>query len=257
MIPFQAAFDPRDLDIDLAEELAREVIEPLVRALRADGVEPMLGWDLERIADLQRRHAERMVRLSPANDPRWHPGASAENTIVLILDLAGADVGCIASRLVNCEGSVASAMVDGRFWYGRNVPPDHQCQVTAERAWQIEDRTVLYTASVFLEKSLTHSSVLAAMMRLHHVWAATHRFWSDGVGLAVPSIARRHAADVYGASEQGNWVFRAAPGESMTQFSLLWSSRKRARALLTPELGDLTRPIGLPTGFKRDGGESG
>ena len=246
MIPFQAAFDPRDLDVDRAEQISRDVIEPLIAVLRADGVEAMLGHDLDRIADLQRKSSDRMVRLSPLNDPRWHPDATAENTIVLVLDHAGADVGCIASRIVNCEGSLGAAMVQGSFWYGDGVPPDHQCHVTAERAWEIEDRPVLYTASIYLEKSFTHSKLLAAMARLHHVWATTHRFWSDGIGLAEPGIARRHAVDVYGISDIGHWVFRAAPGEDLTQFSLLWSSRKRARALLTPALGDLSRPIGVP-----------
>ena len=251
MKPYQEVFDPRDLDFSKCEELAAYVVEPLVAALRADGIEPLIGADLERIAaihEMSRTSDRRMTRLSPSNDPGFHPEAGPDDTVVMVLEQGGHDIGCIASRIINCEGTLGDAMVDGRFWYGSSpVPPEHDCRVTAERAWDIEDRPVLYTASIYLDLSITHTAALSAMVRLHHVWVTTHRFWSDGIGLAEPAIARRHATDIYGISDLGHWVWRAAPGEQdMAQFALLWSSRKRARALLTSDLGDLHRPIGVP-----------
>ena len=246
-------FDPLDsIPLDRVQIAGAQVVPPLLRALEEQDLQPMISHDLATVAKLHRASGGRMKRLIQTNDPRYHPNAMPADTFVLALLRNGVPKGCIASRLIWCERTLAEEMESGKFWTSHPAlwGASDRCIVRAVIAQTIRACHIVFTGSVFLAQDVTGGTTLAAMMRLHHLWVICHWRWSWLVGIIEGALARRHAFDVYGgmALDLGVWRTRPGEGEDLHEYELTSCERRASiETWLRPEMGDLSIPIGRPT----------
>jgi len=257
-------FDPLEsIPIERVQMAGMHVIPPLIAALEAQRLRPMIGHKLATVAKLHRASSGRMRRLTQTNDYRYHPNASPADTVVIALMRDGEPKGCIASRLLWCEDTLAEEMESGRFWatqpglWGKS----DRCVVTAVIARTIRACHIVFTGSVWLAQDVTGGSTLSAMMRLHHLWVICHWRWTWLVGMIEGTLARRHAFDVYGGMALDLGLWRTRPGEDEELHEYELTSCERSASMerwLRPEMGDLAFPIGRPSlnhfGFDRRAG---
>lgn len=245
------AFDPSEFILtDLVDRLGDDILLPLIRSLAAADLRPFVGHDLAAIAQIQEANADRM-RLVHANNPRFHPKTSRANTSVLILKRGTKPVGCVASRLIWCERTLAEEMESGRFWVANPFTMWHgrdRCIVNSFMARAIKSCPVVFTGSIFLDKSVTGGTVLAAMLRLHYVWLLCHWQWSWAIGITEGALIRRHLFDVYGSMSLHLGVWRTRPGSTgLHPYEISICEREAAMtAWLRPEMGELSRPMNRP-----------
>src|SRR5258707_7926829 len=77
------AFNPEDfLSLDSIRMAGTEIVPPLLRALEDRGLQAVIGHDLSTVSKLHRASGGRMKRIIQTNDPRYHPHASPDNTVV-------------------------------------------------------------------------------------------------------------------------------------------------------------------------------
>jgi len=247
-------FNPLEaLPIERVQMAGTEIIPPLLRSLEEQGLQAMMSHDLRSVSKLHRASGGRMRRLIQTNDQRYHPNASAADTMVLALMRDGVPKGCIASRLIWCERSLAEEMESGRFWVEHPASmwtPSDRCIVGAVIAKTIRTCHIVFTGSVYLAQDVTGGNTLAAMMRLHHLWVLCHWRWTWLVGVIEGALARRHAFDVYGgmALDLGVWRTRPGEGPELHEYELTSCERQTSmETWLRPEMGDLTRPMGRPS----------
>lgn len=229
------------------------LIPTLLRSLAQQGLRLMVSRDLASADKLYRASAGRMKRLIQTNDVHFHPNASPADTVVMALVRDDEPQGCIASRLIWCEESLAEEMESGRFWVMH--PPSmwrnlDKCVVRANVARTIKACYVVCTGSVYLAQGVTGGHTLAAMLRLHHLWVLCHWRWSWLVAIIEGSLARRHAFDIYGMTgiDLGIWRTRPGEGVDLHRYDLLTCPRDAAMdSWLRPETADLARPMGLPS----------
>ncbi len=248
------AFNPVDsLPLDRLQMAGTRIIPPLLRSLEEQGLEPMIGHRLSTVSKLHRASLGRMKRLIQTNDPRFHPNATPADTVVLALMQDGVPKGCIASRLLWCERTLAEEMESGNFWAthpATMLTKADRCIVRAVIAKTIRTCHIVFTGSVFLAQDVTGGNTLAAMMRLHHLWVLCHWRWAWLVGIIEGVLARRHAFDVYGgmALDLGVWRTRPGEGDELHEYELTSCERAASmEAWLRPEMGDLARPMGRPS----------
>ena len=80
------AFNPGSfLSLDRIRMAGTEIVPPLLRALEEQGLQAVIGHDLATVAKLHRASGGRMKRIIQTNDPRYHPNASPDDTVVLAL----------------------------------------------------------------------------------------------------------------------------------------------------------------------------
>jgi hypothetical protein len=245
------AFDPSDFILtDIVDRLGDNILLPLIRSLAAADLRPFVGHDLTAVGQIQEANADRM-RLVQTNNPRFHPKTSRANTSVLVLKRGDKALGCVASRLIWCERTLAEEMESGRFWVSNPFTmwrDTDQCIVDSFMARAIKSCPVVFTGSIFLHKSVTGGSVLPAMLRLHYVWLLCHWQWSWGIGLTEGALIRRHVFDIYGSMSLHVGVWRTRTGsDGLHQYEISICEREAAmKAWLRPEMGDLSRPMGRP-----------
>ncbi|HYL32934.1 MAG TPA: hypothetical protein VEU53_07300 [Stellaceae bacterium] len=228
------------------------LIPPLLRSLESQGLRLVVSRNLVSADWLYRASAGRMKRLIQTNDLRFHPNASPNDTVVMALFRDNEPQGCIASRLIWCEQSLAEEMESGRFWVMH--PPTmwqdpDKCVVRANVAKMIKACHVVCTGSVYLAQGITGGHTLAAMLRLHHLWVLCHWRWSWLVAIIEGSLVRRHAFDIYGMTgiDLGIWRTRPGEGDELHRYDLLTCPRDAAmESWLRIETGDLNRAMGLP-----------
>lgn len=241
------------LPIERVHMAGTEIIPPLLRALEEQGLQAMMSHDLRAAANLHRASGGRMRRLIQTNDPHYHPDATPGDTMVLALMRDGVPKGCIASRLIWCERTLAEAMESGAFWVAHPASmwsPSDRCIVGAVIAKTIRTCHIVFTGSVYLSQDVTGGNTLAAMLRLHHLWVLCHWRWTWLVGIIEGALARRHAFDIYGgmALDLGVWRTRPGEGQELHEYELTSCEREASMELwLRPEMGDLARPIGRPS----------
>lgn len=242
-----------------------KIIPPLLRALDRHGLTAVVGHRLSTVERLYRSSGGRMRRLIQVNDPQYHPDATPADTVVLALMRDGVPQGCVASRLIWCEHSMAEEMESGRFWVQHPEtmwhPPVDRCVVGASIARHIRACHVVFTGSIYLSQAVTGGDTLAAMLRLHHLWIVSHWHWSWWVGIIEGALARRHAFDIYGVSSMHLGLWRTRPGEDddLHKYELTTTEREAAmESILRVETGDLSRPLGRPPAdmMIREGRES-
>jgi hypothetical protein len=228
------AFNPNEsLPFDLINLAGTNIVPALLRALEENGLRVFIGHDLSTVVKLYRASRGRMKRLIQTNDPAYHPDASVADTVVVALMQDGIPKGCVASRLLWCEGTLAEEMETGRFWVSR----PSTCHV-------------VFAGSIYLAQDVTGGDTLAAMLRLHHLWVLCHWRWSWLLGIIEGALTRRHAFDVYGAvaMDLGIWRTRPSEGEELHKYELMSCSREAAvESMLRSEMGDLARPLGRPS----------
>jgi hypothetical protein len=246
-------FNPVDsLPFDLVRVAGTEVVPPLLQSLEEQGLRAVVGHELSTVAKLYRASGGRMRRLIQTNDPHFHPNATPSDTMVLALMRGGVPKGCVASRLIWCEGSLTDEMESGRFWVTHPPTmwtPADKCIVRAGIGKAIRSCHVVFTGSIYLAQEVTGGDTLAAMLRLHHLWVLCHWRWSWLLGIIEGALARRHAFDVYGAMAMDLGIWRTRPGEGseLHKYELMSCSREAAiETMLRPEMGDLSRPLGRP-----------
>ncbi|MDE2229552.1 MAG: hypothetical protein KGL11_11000 [Alphaproteobacteria bacterium] len=240
------------LPFDRVHMVGRVLVPALLRSFESQRLRLVISRDLTSVEKLHRASAGRMKRLIQTNDPHYHPNASPADTVVMALMRDNVPQGCIASRLIWCEGSLAEEMESGRFWVTH--PPTmwrdpDKCVVRATIAKTIRACNVVCTGSVYLAHDVTGGHTLAAMLRLHHLWVLCHWRWSWLVAIIEGSLARRHAFDVYGMTgiDLGIWRTRPGEGAELNRYELLTCSRQAAmESWLRCETADLSRPMGLP-----------
>jgi hypothetical protein len=253
-IHYLDAFDPDPrLPIELVHMIGTEVVPPLLQALDDHGLRAVVGHDLATVAKLYKASGGRMKRLIQTNDPRFHPDATPADTMVLALMDGPSPKGCVASRLLWCERTLAEEMESGQLWVSR---PEtmwgavDRCIVRAPIARSIKSCYVVFTGSIYLAQDVTGGSTLAAMLRLHYLWVLCHWRWSWLTGIIEGALARRHIFDVYGmaAMDLGIWRTRPGEGDELHKYELPTCDRETAMAnWMRPETGDLTRPLGRPS----------
>jgi hypothetical protein len=246
-------FDPLEsIPFDRVQMAGMHVIPPLIAALETRNLRPMIGHKLATVAKLHGASGGRMRRLIQTNDHRYHPSASPADTLVLALMRDGEPKGCIASRLLWCEGTLAEEMESGSFWATRPGlwGKADKCIVTANIARTIRACHIVFTGSVWLAQDVTGGPTLAAMIRLHHLWVICHWRWTWLVGMLEGQLARRHAFDVYGGMALDFGLWRTRPGEDDELHEYELTSCERGASMerwLRPEMGDLAFPIGRPS----------
>jgi hypothetical protein len=250
VVPYLDAFDPAPfVPAEHIPTIATDIIHPLLRALAAEGLRPYVGHDLRTVEKIQDMSAGRM-RLVQANNPKFHPNASPDDTNVLVLMQDETPRGCVASRLIWCERTLAEEMESGRFWVSHPLSMwTDKCIVDSYIAKVIKACPVIFTGSIFLFPGATGGNALAALLRLHYLWAVCHWRWSWGIGLIEGALIRRHAFDIYGAMslDMGVWRTRQGSGEELHRYEITVCEREAAmNAWLRPEMGDLSRPMGRP-----------
>ncbi|GEM_PF-1848456 len=240
------------LAFDRAQLVGQVLIPRLLHSLDKQGLRLVVSRDLLSAEKLYRASAGRMKRLIQTNDPRFHPNASPADTVVMALMRDNRPQGCIASRLIWCEQTLAEEMESGRFWVWH--PPSmwrspNKCIVRATIAKTIRACYVVCTGSVYLAQEVTGGHTLAAMLRLHHLWVLCHWRWSWLVAIIEGSLARRHAFDVYGMTGIDLGIWRTRPDEDaeLHRYDLVTCPREAAMdSWLRLETADLSRPMGLP-----------
>jgi len=252
-VDYLDAFNPQDsLPLDLIQMAGTEIIPPLLRALQEQDLHPVISHDLDTIAKLYRASEGRMKRIIQTNDPRYHPHASRADTVVLALLRDGVPHGCVASRLIWCEQTLAAEMESGRFWVENPVTMwtrSDRCIVRAPIAKTIRACHVVFSGSIFLSQQVTGGNTLATMLRLHALWLLCHWRWSWLTGITEGALARRHLFDVYGLASMDLGIWRTRPGEGDELHKYELSSIDRETAMeswLRPETGNLARPMGRP-----------
>jgi len=248
------AFNPEDfLSLDRIQMAGIEIVPPLLRALEDQGLQAVIGHDLSTVSKLHRASGGRMKRIIQTNDPRYHPHASPNNTVVLALLRDGLPQGCIASRLIWCEETLAKEMESGRFWVENPATMwtrSDRCIVRAPIAKTIRSCHVVFSGSIFLSQQVTGGNTLAAMLRLHALWLVCHWRWSWLTGIIEGALARRHLFDVYGLPSMDLGIWRTRPGEGNELHKYELSSIDRETAMeswLRPDTGNLSRPMGRPS----------
>jgi hypothetical protein len=252
-VDYVDAFNPHEsLPLDDVRMAGTEVIPPLLRSLEERALHAVVGFDLETVAKLYRASNGRMKRLIPTNDPHYQPNASPADTMVLALMRGNVPYGCVASRLLWCEGTLAEEMENGRLWVSHPATmwtPADRCIVRAPVAKTIRACHVAFTGSIYLSQDVTGGNTLAAMLRLHYLWLVCHWRFSWMIGIIEGALSRKHAYDVYGYSsmDMGVWRTRPGEGEELHKYELVSSDRETAmQSWLRPDTGELSRPLGRP-----------
>ena len=247
------AFNPGDfLSLESVRMAGTQIIPPLLRALDDQGLQAVIGHELDTVARLYRASNGRMKRLIQTNDPRYHPHATPNDTVVLALLRDGVPKGCIASRLIWCEETLAKEMESGRFWVENPASMwtnADRCIVRAPIAKTIRSTYVVFSGSIFLAQEVTGGNTLAAMLRLHTLWVLCHWRWSWLTGIIEGALARRHLFDVYGLPTMELGIWRTRPGEGSELYKYEFASIDRETAMeswLRPENGNVRRPMGRP-----------
>ncbi len=252
-IDYLDAFNPEDfLPLDRIQMAGTQIVPPLLRSLETQGLQAVISHDLSTVVKLHRASSGRMKRIIQTNDPNYHPHAAPSNTAVLALLRDGLPQGCVASRLIWCEQTLAAEMESGRFWVEH--PPtmwtqSDRCIVRAPIAKRIQACHVVFTGSIYLAQQVTGGNTLATMLRLHALWVLCHWRWSWLTGIIEGALARRHLFDVYGAAAMDLGIWRTRPGEGSELFKYELSSIDRETAMeswLRPETGMLSRLMGRP-----------
>jgi hypothetical protein len=252
-IDYLDAFSPDDThSLDVIQMAGTEIVPPLLRSLEENGLRAVVSHDLRTVTKLHRSSGGRMKRIIQTNDPRYHPNATPADTMVLALMRDGVPQGCVASRLLWCERSLAEEMESGRLWVSHPASmwkAEDRCIVRAPIAKQIRACNVVFTGSIYLAQGVTGGTTLAAMLRLHYTWLAAHWRFSWLTGIIEGALARRHIFDVYGMAAMDIGVWRTRPGEGPELHKYELPSCDRETAIdswLRPETGDLSRPMGRP-----------
>jgi len=247
------AFNPEDfLSLEAIQMAGTEIVPPLLRALEEQRLQAVISHDLETVSKLHRASGGRMKRIIQTNDPRYHPNASPDDTVILALLRDGVPQGGVASRLIWCEDTLAKEMESGRFWVanpGSMWTRSDRCIVRAPIAKRIRSCHVVFTGSIYLAQSVSGGSTLAAMLRLHALWVLCHWRWSWLTGIIEGALARRHLFDVYGSAAMDLGIWRTRPGEGDELYKYELSSTDRETAMeswLRPETGMLSRLMGRP-----------
>jgi len=237
---------------DSVHLVGRALAPTLLRSLEPHRLRLVISRDLASVDKLYRASAGRMKRLIQTNDRRYHPNASPADTVVMALMRDNEPKGCIASRLIWCERTLAEEMESGRFWVMQPRSMWHdpdRCIVRAAIARTIKACHVVCTGSVYLAQGVTGGHILATMLRLHHLWILCHWRWSWLIAIIEGSLARRHAFDIYGMTgiDLGIWRTRPGEGSDLHRYDLLTCPRDAAmESWLRLETADLARPMGLP-----------
>lgn len=252
-VDYLDAFNPEDfLPLERIQMAGTEIVPPLLRALEEQGLHAVISHDLETVSKLYRASNGRMKRIIQTNDPRYHPHASPADTAVLALLRDGIPQGCVASRLIWCEQTLAAEMESGRFWVEHPTSMwtrSDRCIVRAPIAKTIRSCYVVFTGSIYLAQQVTGGNTLATMLRLHALWVLCHWRWSWLTGIIEGALARRHLFDVYGAAAMDLGIWRTRPGEGDELHKYELSSIDRETAMeswLRPETGNLSRLMGRP-----------
>lgn len=240
------------LPFDRVHIVGAKLIPPLLRSLESRGLRLVIGHDLTSAEKLYRASAGRMKRLIQTNDVRFHPNATPADTVVMALMRGDVPQGCITSRLIWCERSLAEEMEGGKFWVMH--PPtmwraSDRCIVRSPIARTIRACNVVCAGSVYLAQEVTGGQTLSAMSRLHNLWILCHWRWSWLIAIIEGSLARRHAFDIYGMTgiDLGIWRTRPGEGSDLHRYDLLTCPRDAAmESWLRLETADLARPMGLP-----------
>ena len=196
------AFNPEDfLSLDRIQMAGAEIVPPLLRALDEQGLQAVISHDLTTVAKLHRASGGRMKRLIQPNDPRYHPHASPADTVVLALLRDGLPQGCVASRLIWCEGTLANEMESGRFWVENPATMwtrSDRCIVRAPIAKTIRSSYVVFSGALaFVRLGLV--LVDRDLRRCGGPPASFRRLWVafDGFGnLAYAAWRGRRAAQI-------------------------------------------------------------
>lgn len=253
LIDYLDAFAPDDVfPLGLTQMAGTDIIPPLLNALEEQNLQAVVGHDLKTVDRLYRTSGGRMKRLIQTNDPKYHPNAKSDDTMVLALLRDGVPQGCVASRLLWCERSLTEEMESGRLWVGHPSlwTSEDRCVVRAPIAKKIGACHVVFTGSIYLAQDVTGGSTLAAMLRLHYLWVVCHWRFSWLTGIIEGALARRHIFDVYGMTglDVGIWRTRPGEGTELHKYELPTCDRETAVASwLRPETGDLSRPLGWPS----------
>lgn len=250
LVPFIDTFDPASYVSSERVRLAgREIIPAMLSALADRGLAAFAGHDLHVVDDICRRSGGDM-RLIQSLDPRFHPCTTASDTNIIALVRDGDPVGCIASRLIWCEDTMAAEMDSGRFWVSDPATmwrAGERC-ITNAMSSNIRACHVVFCGGIYLDPSVRGGTTLAALVRLHLLWLICHWRWSWLIGIVRGDLIQYHAFDVYGAHtlQQGLWRDRVGDGE-LHRYQLAVTDRGAAMdAWLRPEMADLKRPLGLP-----------
>jgi hypothetical protein len=252
-VSYVDSFNPVDgIPAERVRMAGTRIIPPLLGALEEQGLRTVVGHDLRSAAYLFRSSGGRMKRLIQTNDPRYHPNATSADSVIIALMRGGVPQGCVASRLLWCERTLAEEMENGQFWVSH---PDSmwtqsdRCIVNAISAKAIRACHVVFSGSIYLAQGATGGNTLAAMLRLHHLWVLCHWRWSWLVGIIEGALARRHVFDVYGAMglEMGIWRTRPGEGDDLHRYEMTTCEREACmEQWLRPEIGQLSRPLGRP-----------
>lgn len=240
---YMDCFDAAALPLSSRKSVAGTVVPALVEAIHRHNLVPRLGHDLDTIAAIQRRNANRMRLFQPFNpDLQDH---DETNTVVMTVERNGEAIACVGTRLFWVEKTLGEAFQSLSLYY-RDVAgmarDGELCVCTAPTAWRIHDCSIALTGALFCQAG-EPPDIVRAMMRLLHLWVYVHWQWTWLTGLANKAVVRAYAHDIYGypmaetgVAREGRWYW------------LLLAPRAFYRgAIVDPSYASLEAPLCLPT----------
>jgi len=193
-----------------------------------------IGSDLRGVPPIIRSHPKKS-RVSELVRPEFNPSAGPHDTIVVILQRRGRDIGCAVVRLKRIKGSLAEAYERKTLFSedSNRLKPSLSAQkircVSTLAQNEIRSCHIAVSTGLCVHPKTSGKAypktVLRSLMRLLHMRAFVEWRWSYLIAHAIDEIACKHAFDTDGFSTIQSGIFRTEAGET-TGYRLMIAERK-------------------------------
>jgi hypothetical protein len=242
VIDYLDAFDASPL-LEPLRNNANDAAGHLVAGLKARGLCPKVGFDLDLIREVMDRHPGK-PRLFELANKRFQPSSNASNTFVITLEQNGVAVACVACRHKFIETNLREAYEKQSLLFDEasQIPETSAFKVEHPLAAAIKSQHIVVTTGVCIIGHIPDG--LTALVRLAHLRAFVT--WKFGyiTGICTPEFAAKHALDGEGFSTIANRFWWKRDGQ-WKRYRLVLAERSHwEHIVMTKRLHDLSVPLG-------------